>query len=100
MKEQPFIAGLAAAFTLSGLALLYSVVSGEYAGAAELARNNLNRCGFASCIKRAARSYSSPRLYIGRWLGKTRHWQEILVAPRREAPQRNKTRGVASFWLP
>ena len=34
VKEQPFIAGLAAAFTLSGLALLYSVVSGEYAGAA------------------------------------------------------------------
>ena len=34
MKEQPFIAGLAAAFTLSGLALLYSAVSGEYAGAA------------------------------------------------------------------
>jgi hypothetical protein len=33
-KEQPFLAGLAAAFTLSGLALLYSVVSGEYAGAA------------------------------------------------------------------
>jgi hypothetical protein len=32
--EQPFIAGLAAAFTLSGLALLYSVLSGEYAGAA------------------------------------------------------------------
>ena len=31
MKEQPFIAGLAAAFTLSGLALLYGVVSGEYA---------------------------------------------------------------------
>jgi hypothetical protein len=34
VKEQPFIAGLAAAFTLSGLALLYSVVSGEYGGAA------------------------------------------------------------------
>ena len=34
LKEQPFIAGVAAAFTLSGLALLYSVVSGEYAGAA------------------------------------------------------------------
>ena len=34
IKEQPFIAGLAAAFTLSGLALLYSAVSGEYAGAA------------------------------------------------------------------
>jgi hypothetical protein len=34
VKEQPFIAGLAAAFTLSGLALLYSVVTGEYAGAA------------------------------------------------------------------
>ena len=34
VKEQPFIAGLAAAFTLSGLALLYSAVSGEYAGAA------------------------------------------------------------------
>src|SRR5512132_2769439 len=34
VKEQPFIAGIAAAFTLSGLALLYSVVSGEYAGAA------------------------------------------------------------------
>ena len=33
VKEQPFIAGLAAAFTLSGLALLYSAVSGEYAGA-------------------------------------------------------------------
>ena len=33
-KEQPFIAGVAAAFTPSGLALLYSVVSGEYAGAA------------------------------------------------------------------
>ena len=31
VKEQPFIAGVAAAFTLSGLALLYSVVSGEYA---------------------------------------------------------------------
>ena len=28
------MAGVAAAFTLSGLALLYSVVSGEYAGAA------------------------------------------------------------------
>ena len=34
VKEQPFIAGLAAAYTLSVLALLYSVVSGEYAGAA------------------------------------------------------------------
>jgi hypothetical protein len=34
VKEQPFIAGLAAAYTLSGLALFYSVVSGEYAGAA------------------------------------------------------------------
>lgn len=34
VKEQPFIAGLAAAYTLSALALLYSVVSGEYAGAA------------------------------------------------------------------
>ena len=34
VKEQPFIAGVAAAFPLSGLALLYSVVSGEYAGAA------------------------------------------------------------------
>ena len=34
VKEQPSIAGLAAAYTLSGLALLYSVVSGEYAGAA------------------------------------------------------------------
>jgi hypothetical protein len=34
LKEQPFIAGLAAAFTLSGLALFYNVVSGEYAGAA------------------------------------------------------------------
>jgi hypothetical protein len=34
VKEQPFIAGLAAAYTLSGLALLYSVISGEYAGAA------------------------------------------------------------------
>ena len=34
VKEQPFIAGLAAALTLSGLALLYSAVSGEYAGAA------------------------------------------------------------------
>ena len=33
VKEQPFIAGVAAAFTLSGLALLYSAVSGEYAGA-------------------------------------------------------------------
>jgi hypothetical protein len=27
VKEQPFIAGLAAAYSLSGLALLYSVVS-------------------------------------------------------------------------
>jgi hypothetical protein len=34
VKEQPFVAGLAVAYTLSGLALLYSVVSGEYAGAA------------------------------------------------------------------
>jgi hypothetical protein len=34
IKEQPFIAGLAAAYTLSCLALLYSVVSGEYGGAA------------------------------------------------------------------
>jgi len=34
VKEQPFIAGLAAAYTMSALALLYSVVSGEYAGAA------------------------------------------------------------------
>jgi hypothetical protein len=34
VKEQPFIAGLAAAYTLSCLALLYSVVSGEYGGAA------------------------------------------------------------------
>jgi hypothetical protein len=34
LKEQPYLAGLAAAFTLSGLALLYSVVIGEYAGAA------------------------------------------------------------------
>jgi len=34
LKEQPFIAGLAAAFTLSGLALLYSAMSGEYGGAA------------------------------------------------------------------
>ena len=34
LKEQPFIAGLAAAYTLSCLALLYSVVSGEYGGAA------------------------------------------------------------------
>jgi hypothetical protein len=34
LKEQPFIAGLAAAFTLSGLALLYSAMSGEYSGAA------------------------------------------------------------------
>jgi hypothetical protein len=34
VKEQPFIASLAAAYTLSGLALLYSVMSGEYAGAA------------------------------------------------------------------
>ena len=33
VREHPFIAGLAAAYTLSGLALLYSVVSGEYAGA-------------------------------------------------------------------
>jgi hypothetical protein len=34
LKEQPFLVGLAAAFTLAGLALLYSAVSGEYAGAA------------------------------------------------------------------
>ena len=34
VKEQPFIAGLAAAYTLSAIALLYSFVSGEYAGAA------------------------------------------------------------------
>jgi hypothetical protein len=34
LKQQPFIAGLAVAYTLSGLALLYSVLSGEYAGAA------------------------------------------------------------------
>jgi hypothetical protein len=34
VKEQPYVAGLAAAFTLSGLALLYSVLSGDYAGAA------------------------------------------------------------------
>ena len=34
VKEQPFIAGLAAAYTLSCLTLLYSVVSGEYGGAA------------------------------------------------------------------
>jgi hypothetical protein len=34
LKEQPFIAGLAAAFTFSGLALVYSAVSGEYGGAA------------------------------------------------------------------
>jgi ribose/xylose/arabinose/galactoside ABC-type transport system permease subunit len=34
LREQPFIAGLAVAYTLSGLALLYSIVSGEYAGAA------------------------------------------------------------------
>jgi hypothetical protein len=33
-EQQPFIAGLAAAFTLSGLALLYGVISGEYGGAA------------------------------------------------------------------
>ena len=33
-EQQPFVAGLAAAFTLSGLALLYGVASGEYAGAA------------------------------------------------------------------
>ena len=32
LKEQPFIAGLAAAFTLSGLALIYSAMSGEYGG--------------------------------------------------------------------
>jgi hypothetical protein len=32
--EQPFIAGLAAGFTLSGFALLFSVFSGEYGGAA------------------------------------------------------------------
>ena len=34
VKEQPFIAGLAVAYTLSALALLYSFVSGEYGGAA------------------------------------------------------------------
>jgi hypothetical protein len=34
LKEQPFVVGLAAAFTLAGLALLYSAVSGEYGGAA------------------------------------------------------------------
>jgi hypothetical protein len=34
VKEQPFIASLAAAYTLSVLALLYSAVSGEYGGAA------------------------------------------------------------------
>ena len=34
LKQQPFIASLAIAYTLSGLALLYSVFSGEYAGAA------------------------------------------------------------------
>jgi hypothetical protein len=34
VREQPFIAGLAVAYTLSGFALLYSIVSGEYAGAA------------------------------------------------------------------
>jgi hypothetical protein len=33
-EQQPFIAGFAAAFTLSGLALLYGVISGEYGGAA------------------------------------------------------------------
>jgi hypothetical protein len=32
--EQAFMPGLAAAYTLSGLALVYSAVSGEYAGAA------------------------------------------------------------------
>jgi hypothetical protein len=34
VKEHPFIAGLAAGYTLAGFALLYGVVSGEYAGAA------------------------------------------------------------------
>jgi hypothetical protein len=34
LKQQPFIASLAIAYTLAGLALLYSVFSGEYAGAA------------------------------------------------------------------
>ena len=34
VKEQPFIAGLAVAYTVSALALLYSFVSGEYGGAA------------------------------------------------------------------
>ena len=34
VKEQPFIAGLAVAYTLSAIALLYSFVSGEYGGAA------------------------------------------------------------------
>ena len=33
-EQQPFIAGLAAAFTLTGFALLYGVISGEYGGAA------------------------------------------------------------------
>jgi hypothetical protein len=33
-KEHPFLAGLAAGYTLAGFALLYGVVSGEYAGAA------------------------------------------------------------------
>ena len=34
LKQQPFIASLAIAYSLSGLTLLYSVFSGEYAGAA------------------------------------------------------------------
>ena len=34
VKEHAYIAGLAAAYTLSGLALLHSVVTGEYGGAA------------------------------------------------------------------
>jgi hypothetical protein len=34
LKQQPFIASLAIAYALAGLALLYSVFSGEYAGAA------------------------------------------------------------------
>jgi hypothetical protein len=34
VKEHPFIAGLAAGYTLACLALIYGVVSGEYAGSA------------------------------------------------------------------
>jgi len=34
VKEHPFIAGLAAGYTLAFFALLYGVISGEYAGAA------------------------------------------------------------------